>query len=60
MKEVSLPALKEMAVWKSETHALPAYVILARIAGIPEEKINSVTSGTNFAIEAMKLAEAIK
>jgi hypothetical protein len=60
LKELSLPALKEMAVWKSEAHALPAYVILARIAGIPEEKINSVTSGANFANEATKLAEAIK
>jgi hypothetical protein len=49
-----------MAVWKSEPHALPAFVILARIAGIPEEKINSYVSGTNFANDAMKLANSIK
>jgi hypothetical protein len=60
LKETSLPALKEMAVWKSEPHALPAFVILARIAGIPEEKINSHVSGTNFANDAMKLANSIK
>jgi hypothetical protein len=60
LKEVSLPALKEMAVWKSEVHALPAFVILARIAGISEEKINSFTSGTNFAGEAMKLTTTMK
>ena len=60
LKETSLPALKEMAVWKSEIHALPAFVILARIAGIPEEKINSFVSGTNFANDAMKLANSIK
>ena len=60
LKELSLPSLKEMAVWKSEVHALPAFVILARIAGIPEEKISGYASGTNFATEAMKLASSIK
>ena len=60
LKEMSLPALKEMAVWKSEAHAMPAFVILARIAGVPEEKINSFTSGTNFAKEAMKLTATMK
>ena len=59
LKEASLPALKEMAVWKSEAHAMPAFVILARIAGIPEEKITGFISGTNFANEAMKLAKAL-
>ncbi|HUQ65989.1 MAG TPA: HEAT repeat domain-containing protein [Flavitalea sp.] len=56
----SFEALKEMAVWKSESHALPAYVILARIAGIPEDEIFKTTTGTNFADEAMKLAKAIQ
>ena len=60
LKEITLPALKEMAVWKSEPHALPAYVILARIAGIPEDNINRSTSGINFAGEAMKLADSVK
>lgn len=60
LKETSLPALKEMVIWKSSQHALPAYVILARVAGIPEEEINRNSSGTNFANEAMKLAGSIK
>lgn len=59
LKQLSLPALKEMATWKSEPHAMPAYVILARIAGLPEERINNVASGTNFANEAVKLADSI-
>jgi hypothetical protein len=60
MKELSLPALKEMAVWKSEVHAMPAYIILARIAGEPEDRINRLASDTNFANEAAKLADSIK
>lgn len=60
LKEQSLPALKEMAVWKSEVHAMPAYVILARMAGEPEERISRFASGTNFADEVTKLANAIE
>lgn len=60
LKELSLQSLKEMAVWKSEAHALPAYVILARMAGISEDRINATTSGTNFANDASKLADTIK
>jgi hypothetical protein len=58
LKELSLPALREMALWKSEVHAFPGYVILARIAGLPEEEINA--SGMNFADEALKLANSVK
>ena len=37
--ENALPALAEMARWKTLAHALPAYVLLGRIAGIPEKEI---------------------
>ena len=60
LKEISLPSLKEMAVWKSEAHAIPAYVILGRIAGMTEDQIFKTASGTNFAEEAMKLVNSIK
>ena len=60
LKEISLPALKEMAVWKSKTHAMPAYIILGRISGIPEDQIFKSAAGTNFADEAMKLTNSIK
>jgi len=60
LKVLSLPALKEMAMWKSEAHALPAYIILQRIAGIPEESINRFAEVSNFADEAAKLADSIK
>jgi hypothetical protein len=60
LKRSSLDALKEMAIWKSELHALPAYVILARIAGIPEEEIMKTTKDSKFMNEAMKLANAVK
>jgi hypothetical protein len=40
----ALPALVEMARWKSEGHALPAFVVLGRMAGMTEEAIQRAWS----------------
>ena len=40
----ALPALVEMARWRSEGHALPAFVVLGRIGGMTEEAIQSAWS----------------
>jgi hypothetical protein len=60
LKESSLPALKEMALWKSQPHALPAFVILGRMAGLPEDEIFKKAQGQNFADEAVKLTRSIE
>lgn len=39
LRERAIPALTEMARWKHLPHALPAYILLGRAAGIPEEEI---------------------
>ena len=39
LHERALPAVIEMARWKVLDHALPAYLILGRLAGIPEEQL---------------------
>jgi hypothetical protein len=39
LRERALPALVEMARWKALSHALPAYMLVGRIAGIPDEKL---------------------
>jgi HEAT repeat protein len=39
LRDRALPALVEMARWKTLAHALPAYVLLGRIGGIPEKEI---------------------
>jgi hypothetical protein len=39
LAERALPAVLEMAHWKSATHAKPAYVIAGRVAGLSEEEI---------------------
>lgn len=39
VRESAVPALIEMAGWKSLTHALPAYVVLGRAAGIDEKSL---------------------
>jgi hypothetical protein len=35
----ALPALVEMARWKSRGHALPSFVMLGRIAGMPDDAV---------------------
>lgn len=60
LRTASLPALSEMSQWKSRVHALPAYVILCRIAGRPESEIAKVTAMRDFSEDAKKLAETIQ
>ncbi len=39
LKDRAMPSLIQMARWKTLDHALPAYVLLGRVAGMTEEKI---------------------
>ncbi|MBX9600183.1 MAG: HEAT repeat domain-containing protein [Bryobacteraceae bacterium] len=39
LRERALPALLEMAKWKHLPHALPAYFLVGRLAGVPEPEI---------------------
>jgi hypothetical protein len=39
LRAEALPSLAEMARWKSPGHAQPAFVMLGRIAGLPEAEI---------------------
>ena len=39
LRERALPALIEMARWKHLAHALPAFILLGRMAGLPETEI---------------------
>lgn len=60
LRASSMRSLKEMALWKSETHAKPALIVLGRMAGWPDEKIRVIASGNNFADEAKKLVDAVE
>ena len=39
IEERSLSPLGQMAIWKTEVHALPPYLLLGRVAGLPEAEI---------------------
>ena len=39
LKERALPALVEMARWKTPEHALPAFWLLGRVAGLSEDQL---------------------
>jgi hypothetical protein len=40
IRERALPAVIEMARWKTLTHALPAFLLAGRMAGVPEKDIH--------------------
>jgi hypothetical protein len=42
LRRRAIPPLVEMARWRSDGHALPAFVILARIAGFPDESAHEL------------------
>jgi DNA polymerase III psi subunit len=57
LRERALPALADMARWKTLSHALPAYILLGRVSGVAEEKIQESWSSGNrepLIVEALK------
>jgi hypothetical protein len=44
LREKAVPALTEMARWKSRGHAIAPVMILGRVAGIPEKDLTSAAS----------------
>jgi hypothetical protein len=42
LKAQAMDALREMAAWKDTSHAMAAKIILARMAGIPDEQFDAV------------------
>lgn len=44
LRQRALPSLIEMARWQYLQHALPAYILLGRAAGMPEEEIQETWS----------------
>lgn len=51
LKGRALPALIEMAKWRQLAHALPAFILLGRVASMPEKQIQEAwTSGDREAL----------
>ncbi len=44
LRDRALPALTEMARWKTLKHALPAFLLLGRVAGIPDDQVQEAWS----------------
>jgi hypothetical protein len=47
IRETALPSLAEMARWKTLDHALPAFLLLGRVAGVPEAEIQAAWTQGN-------------
>jgi len=47
IRETALPSLAEMARWKTLDHALPAFLLLGRVAGVPEGEIQAAWTRDN-------------
>ena len=53
LRERALPALLEMSRWKTLAHALPAFVLTGRLAGLTDQQIQDAwTSGDREAVLA--------
>ena len=44
LRDRALDSLVEMARWKSLAHALPAYILLGRVAGLPDDQVQQTWS----------------
>jgi HEAT repeat protein len=60
IRERALPALIEMARWKSLVHALPAYVLLGRVSGATEQEIQDTWGNDQRESMIAKIAESGK
>jgi hypothetical protein len=61
LQQKALPALTEMARWKTRGHAVAPAMILGRVAGIPEKELASAAangSHATIADAALKKLEA--
>lgn len=61
LRQKALPSLIEMARWKSSGHANAAFVLLGRVGGLPEDKINAAWERgdrVSFIEAAVKRAKA--
>jgi len=58
IKERAMPALAEMASWKTLAHALPAYILMGRAGGLKESELQDAWSkGQRMAIIKKVMAE---
>ena len=63
LRSRALPAVIEMARWKHLPHALPAFILAGRIAGMPEKEIQDAWSSGNREVvvqRALKAGEPAK
>jgi hypothetical protein len=60
MRERAIPALAEMALWKHLPHALPAYMLLGRVAGLTEDEIQSTWSANQREATIQKIRKKLK
>jgi hypothetical protein len=55
LRRQAMPALVEMARWTSEGHAMPAFAILGRMVGIPEDDLEAAWKTDREAVIAAAL-----
>jgi hypothetical protein len=59
LRERALPALVEMAQWKTLGHALPAYILLGRIGGLSEQEIRKTWESGDRRAAVLRIARSL-
>lgn len=60
LRERALPALTEMANWRDPGHAVPAFILLGRVAGLAEAEIQDLWSKGDRQALLKKLKDSAK
>lgn len=60
MRERGVPALAEMALWRHLPHALPAYILLGRVAGLSEADIQESWSANRREVTIRAMRKKLK
>ncbi|HTS76369.1 MAG TPA: HEAT repeat domain-containing protein [Bryobacteraceae bacterium] len=61
IRERALGSLIEMAQWKALTHALPAFLLLGRVAGMPDQQVQGAwTRGDRESVIALAMKKGKK
>lgn len=60
LRERGIPALTEMSAWHEPTHAISAFILLGRIAGLQESEIQELWKGSDRQTLLKKVKDSAK
>ncbi len=60
MRERAIPALTEMSAWRDPNHAISAFILLGRVAGLADSEIQELWKGGDRQTLLKKVKDSAK